>query len=119
MEAAHANRNPGRTKPPRQIHRARILIRLHANQRHQRFAAAQFADQPIDPHPRVGLIDRSNLDIDVRAQRLPLLAIERKAVKHGQRIRRHGGPEPLNHVAVVIVVRRLDQYQAQTFHHFT
>ncbi len=72
------------------------------------FCRADSLIKPFHTHPRVGLVNRGDLDIHVVAQRLSFFAIERKPVQHRQRIRRHGGAQPLNNVTVVIVVGWLD-----------
>jgi hypothetical protein len=49
-----------------------------------------------------------DLDFDVLAQDVSLLAIAGQTVKCGQRIRRDRRTKPLDHVPVIIVVRRFD-----------
>ena len=63
------------------------------------------------PHARIRLVNERDLDIDVIAQHVTFLAIERKPVQYRERIRRNRRAEPLDRIAVIIVVRRLDQKQ--------
>ncbi len=51
--------------------------------------------------------------LDIRAEHLPLGAVGGDAVDRGQRIRRDHRAPPADHVAVVVVVRRLDQHQLE------
>ena len=107
-----ATANAGRTERPRNIERARILVRLHADQRHQAEIAvargsARSSAGMFDAG--VGLVDDVDLDLDVGTEHAPLRAIRGNAVDRGERIRRDHRPPPADHVAVVVVVRRLDQ----------
>jgi hypothetical protein len=86
-----------------------------------------YADQ--QHHPRAGLFDKRrhvrrayvrirfvesvDLYLNVVAKHLLLGAFKGKPVEHRQRIRWDGGSKPLYDVTVVIVVRRLDQYEAE------
>ena len=63
----------------------------------------------------VGFVEGADFDFDLLAQHAALSAIERQAVQHGQRIGRNGGAEPLDDVAVIVVMRRLDQHQRESF----
>ena len=66
-----------------------------------------------DVDPRVGLVDRRDVDGDIRPQHLPLGAIGGDAIDGGERIRRDHRPPPADHVSVVVVVRRLDQNELE------
>ena len=97
-----------------QIEHVRELVRLHADEHHH--AIACFADhrrQFLRPDPRVGLVQRMNLDLDIVAEHVPLFAVEREPVKCRERVRGDGRTQPLDHVPVVIIMRRLDQDQAK------
>ena len=63
---------------------------------------------------RVGFVEGADFDFDIVAKHAALFAIERQAVEHSQRIRRNGGTEPLDDIAIVVVVRRLDQHQRES-----
>ena len=38
----------------------------------------------------------------------------RQAINGGERVGRHGGPHPLHHISVFVVVRRFDQDELET-----
>src|SRR5260370_33362867 len=63
---------------------------------------------------RIALVKGRNDDFDIITEYAPLLTVERKAVKHRERIRGNGGAEPLDDVSVIIVVRRFDQDQRES-----
>ena len=115
MEAAHDDRDAGGAERPRDIERAGILVRLHADQPDQAEAAVALEAREQRRHvdAGVGLVDRLDLDLDVRAEHLPLGAIAGDAVNRGQRIRRNRRAPPADDVAVVAVVRRLDQNEQE------
>ena len=76
VEAADADRQPGGEERPREIDRARKLVRLHADQADQRLAAG-LADHPDDlvrPDPPVGLVIGVQADVDVRPEHLAAAA---------------------------------------------
>src|SRR5262245_39463932 len=91
------------------------LVRLHADQTDQD-ATALFADHTNDairPHPPVGLIEGVESDFDFWPQYLAPTHVFSKCVQAGQRIGRNGRADPLNGIAVVVVVRRLDHHKMQ------
>jgi hypothetical protein len=57
----------------------------------------------------IALIEGGDDHVDILAQHGALFAVERQAVQHRQRIRGNGGAELLDDVAVIVVVRGLDQ----------
>src|SRR5580704_4257731 len=111
MKPTNADLNSRRAQRPRNIHRPRKLIRLHANQRDQSRLFAKFARNAIRPDMRISFVQRLDDDVDVIPQHAPLLAVERKAIDHRQRVRRNRRPQPLDDVAVIVVVRWFDQNQ--------
>ena len=56
-----------------------------------------------------------DLNLDVFAQNVLLGALEGKTIQDRQRIGRNSRPDPLNDIAVVVVMRRLDQHEAESF----
>ncbi len=74
-------------------------------------APASLPRDALRPDVSIGLVVSGDFDLDILAQHSALFAIEREAVHHRQRVRRNRRTEPLDHVAIVVVVRRLDQYQ--------
>jgi hypothetical protein len=126
VAAEHAHR-PGDMEPPNpdlnpalaqrlcQIERVRELIRLHADHHHHpgvRFL--DHASQAFGTDARVRFVKWVNLDLDVVAEHVPLRAVARQAKDRRERVRRNGRAEPLDHIAVVVVMRRLDENQAKT-----
>src|ERR1700722_18720930 len=90
--------------------RARILVRLHADQTHH--AAAGGADafghgRHIDDG--VALVAGFDLDIDVGAERAVVGALPHQPIDAGETVRRQRRTQPLDDVAVPVVMRRLDQ----------
>src|SRR5262245_1203204 len=55
-----------------------------------------------------------NVDLDIRPEHAPLGAILRETVERGERSRRYRRTQPLDDVAIVVVMRRLHQHQAKT-----
>ena len=88
------------------VERARILVRLHADQAEQAEIAvlAEAPDQLLDVDAGIGLVDDVDVDLDVLSQDVPLRRIERQAVNGGERIRRDQRPPPTDDVAVVVVM---------------
>jgi hypothetical protein len=54
-----------------------------------------------------------NVDLDIRPEHAPLGAILRETVERGERSRRYRRTQPLDDVAIVVVMRRLHQHQAK------
>jgi hypothetical protein len=113
VETADADRDSGRQERPGKIDGARELVGLHPDQRDQG-AAARSADSPNDPvrpDPAVGLVIGIESDGDVRAEQLAALGVLCQAVQGCEGIGGNRRPQPLNGIAVVVVMRRLDQHQ--------
>ena len=115
VETADDDRDPGRTQRLGDVQRARILVRLHADQadKAEILVGAHIGDDAVDAHPRIGLVDRRDVDVDVGAENLALRAIVDQAIDAGQRIRRHRRAVPADDIAVVVIMRRLDQHDAE------
>lgn len=94
---------------------ARDLVRLHADQHHH--AGIGRFDQPgqaIGTDMRIGLIEKMDSDIHVAAQHVSVGAVPGDAGQRRQRVGGYGGAEPLDDIAVVVVVRRLEQHETKT-----
>jgi hypothetical protein len=116
MEPADPHLDSAIYQTLRQVERMRELVRLHPDQHHH--SRARVLDHPrqfLRPDPRVRLIERMNLDLHIRSERMPLLTIPRQPINRRQRVRRNRRSEPLDHITVVIVVRRLYENQAKAF----
>jgi hypothetical protein len=71
--------------------------------------AGQLARETLDADAGVVLVHGLDVDVDVVAEDAPLAAVEGEAMHDGERVRWNGGAEPLDDVAVVVVVRGLNQ----------
>ena len=110
MKAAHDHGQAQCAEFSAEIERARILVRLHADQPDH--AAAGSADalrygRHIDDG--VALVAGLDLDIDVGAEHAVVGAFSHQPVDAGERVRRQGRAHPLDDIAVPVVMRRLDQ----------
>ena len=115
MEAAHRHRQAGLEEVAGEVDGVRELVGLHADQADQRLAAgaADVGHDAVGPHPGIGLVERLDQDVDVGAQHLALPAVLAQPVERGQGVGRDVGPQPRDRIAVVVVVRRLDQNQVE------
>ncbi len=115
MEAAEADLIARRAKLTRDIHGARKLVRLHPDDADQRPAAPalEVADDPAREHAAIGLVVGVDLDPDARAQNLALAGVLGQAVHAGERVGRQRRAEPLDRIAVVVVVGRLDENEGE------
>ena len=114
VEPANADRDVLLPKPGGDVEGARKLVRLDADQHHK--ALIGRLDLPGDlvrADAGVGLVNGDNVEVDIGTKDLPLAAIPREPVKARQRIGRDWGAEPLDDVAIIIIVGRLDQDQPE------
>src|SRR5262252_3079041 len=97
------------------IEGARILVRLDANECKQPKIAvtAKPLDQFGHVDARMRLVNCLDVDRNVRPENLALCAIGCDAVDGGQRIRRNHCAPPAYHVAIVVIVRWLDQNELE------
>ena len=115
MKAADADRQASGEEWSRQIDGARKLVRLHAHESDQRPPArpADFADDPVGPDPPVGFVKGLEADFDARAEHLTPGGVSRERIQARQRIGRDDRLDPLDRIAVVVVMRRLDQHEPE------
>ena len=115
MEAADHHWNAGGAQRPRDVERARKLVRLHADQPDHAEAAMarELRDNVFGADARVGLVNRGNVDLDISTEHLPRHRVLRERVEAGERIGRDRGADPLNDVALVVIVRGLDQHELE------
>ena len=110
MEAAHDDLDAGVEELFSDVDRAGKLISLHANEAdHCAVRSLQAADQFVETHDRIGLVDHLDFDVDILSKNVPAPALVHQAVDHGQRIGRYGGTCPLDDITVIIIMGRLDQ----------
>jgi hypothetical protein len=110
MEAADHHRNVELAKGASEVERARKLVRLDADQADE--PAAPGLDplrHRLDVNDLVALVIGFEFDIDVGAKRFLFCASGEKSVDAGEAVRRDSGEPPLDDVAVVVVMRRLDE----------
>jgi hypothetical protein len=86
VETTGQHRQAGVDEGTRDIHRARKLVRLNANQTDQCPAAslADRADDPLGPYAAVGLVVGVQLDIDIRPEDLTLARVLGKRIEAGE-----------------------------------
>ena len=114
MKPADGHLHAAREKRLRQIERVRKLIRLHADEHHHaRAGLLDHAREAFRTDARVRLVKGMDLDLDVITEDMALGAIAGQAIKRRERVGRNGGAQPLDHVAVIVVVRRLDENEAK------
>ncbi len=115
MKAADGDRQPGGKERLRQIDRARKLVRLHADQADQRAAAvaADHADDLLGPDPPVGLVIGVQADLDAGPEHFAAAGVLGQRVQAGERVGRDRRAQPLNRIAVVVVMRRLDHHEME------
>jgi hypothetical protein len=112
VKAADANLDAARAQQARDIHGAGELVRLHAHQPDE--PALDFADRAGDAlrlDASVGLVEHGDDDVDIGTQHAALGAVAGETIKIGERRRRDRRAQPLDDVAVIVVMRRLDQNQ--------
>ena len=92
------------------VERTGILVRLDPDEGHQPKLAvtSQTGEKARDGDSRVRLVDRLDIDGNLRPKNLPFRAIRGDAVNSRKRVRRDHRAPPPGHIAVVVVVRRLD-----------
>src|SRR5208337_1551600 len=92
------------------------LVGLDSDQQHD--AAVRVALEPANYRTHrdsgVCLVVRRDLEINSGAEDGPRLSVQREAVDTRQRTRRHEAAPPLDEIAVVVVMRRLDQFDKKS-----
>ncbi len=110
VEPADRHRDAALAQRAGDIERARELVRLHADQDdHAAVALRDQLGQTPGTDARIGLVEGVDDDLDVLAEDAALGAIAREPRQRRQRVRRNGGAIPLDDIAIVIVMGRLDQ----------
>ena len=110
VEAANGHRRAGGAELAGQVQRPGELVRLNPNEPHQHPPPilAELPDEARRIDVGIGLVQGAHPDLHTRAQHLALGAVQGDTVHGGQAVRRQGGAPPLDHIAVVVVMRRLD-----------
>jgi hypothetical protein len=88
-----------------------ILVGLNTDEGDQSEIAVmpQTGQEARDDDPRVRLINRLDIDGDIRSKNLAFGAIGGDAVNSRKRVRRDHRAPPADDVAIIVVVRRFDQ----------
>jgi len=115
VKAADADRQLGVEERLCQIDRARKLIGLDTNKSDQTAAAFTLdqADDVAGLNPPVGLIICVEPHFDAGTQHLAPPRVFRERIQASQRIRWDRRPQPLDRVAVVVIMRRLDHHEVE------
>jgi hypothetical protein len=111
MEPADSNRDSRFPKRSRDVKRARVLVRLNADQRDQAEArmTLEAGKERGQVDAGIGLIDSHDLDVDIGPKHLPFSAIGGYAINGGERVGRNYPAPPADHVSLVVIVRWFDQ----------
>jgi hypothetical protein len=93
------------------VKRPRILVRLNADEGDKPVitVAPEAGEQRGHVDSRIGLVNDIDGDVHVRTEHLALDAIGCNAVHRGERVRGNHRAPPTDDVAVIVIVRRLDQ----------
>ena len=106
VEAAHGDLHARRPEGPGDVERARILVRLHADQSDKPEIAvlAQGREQRRHVDAGIGLVEDRDVDGDVWPERFPLGAIDGDPVDRRQRVGGDHRAPPADHITVVVVM---------------
>jgi hypothetical protein len=97
-------------KLPGELEGTGILIRLHPHQGHESGACgANPSDRAFDVDDRIALVIGVDLDLDLGAQDPRLGAFGQQAVDARQAVGGNGRAAPLDDIALLVVMRGLDQ----------
>src|SRR6516225_105194 len=108
MKPANADGQALMQKRSRQINGAGKLVRLNPNQADKRSTtgAADHSDHPIGSNAAIGLVISVDADRHVGAEHLPPTGVFGKTVEASKRVRRYRRLDPLNWIAIAVVMRR-------------
>ena len=104
------HRHAERAELPPEIERARILIRLNADQAdHAAAGGVDASHRGLGVDDGVALVAGFDLDVHVGTENAIARALFDQPVGARQTVRRQRRAQPLNDIAVVVLVRALDQ----------
>ena len=110
MEAADDDRQVGGTEPSGKVHGAGKLIGLYPDQPDKSPAGLPDpADDTVDIDDGVGFVVSFQSDLDFGAERVCSRTIGECAIDDSEAVRGDSRAKPLNDIAVIVVMRRLDQ----------
>ena len=118
MEAADGDVDALLAELARDRHGAGELVRLHADEADEAAMAglADLGRDLLDRDPDVHLVIGVDLDRDILAEDLAGGAVLRDRVERGHGVRRDPCLPPLDDVAVLVVMRRLDDLDVKSLH---
>lgn len=115
VEAADADLNAASAQRCSDIERPRKLIRLDPDQHHHAGTGAlDHARKASRPDTRVSLVVDVDFNVHIRAENGAFRTILRQSIQRGERIGGDRRTQPLNDVTVFIVMRRLNEHEAET-----
>ena len=117
MEAADHHRKARGAELAREVERVRELVGLDSHQPDQRPGAAPLdvAGDARRNDMLVALVDRMEVEADVRPQHAAFGGIAGEAVQRGERVGGQDRPPPDDRIAVVVIMRRLDHVEIELF----
>ena len=105
MKTTHDDRKAERPELPSEVECARILIRLHADQAdHAAAGGANALRHSGNIDDGITFVTGLDLDIDVGTEHAIIRALLDQPIDAGEAVRRQGRAQPLDHVAVPVVV---------------
>ena len=111
MKTADTDPDTGGSQRPGHIHGVRELVRLNADEADHAATAIglNLSNDFLRLNTGVGFIGGPDDDIDVGSEKPPVDGIGEQPVERRQRVRRYGRAKLLDDIAVIVVMRRLDQ----------
>ena len=115
MEAADHHRQAGGAELAGEVERMVELVGLDSDQADQRAPAAplQIPGDPRRHDMLVALVDRDQVEVDVRPEHLALRRVAGQPIQSGERIGGQDRPPPDDRIAVVVIMRRLDHHEME------
>jgi hypothetical protein len=115
MKAPDADGKPGLEEWSGNINGARELIGLNADKANQGFATVlrDHAYDLLRPYAPVGFIKGVDLDLNVGAEDAAAFRIDRQTVQASQCVGGDGRAEPLDRIAVIIVMSGLYKHDME------
>src|SRR5262245_46921106 len=76
--------------------------------------AAKSRQELLDVDAGMNLVEDRNVDFGIGTEHGAPRGIAPETIENGKRVRRDEGAQPLNDVAIVVIMRRLDQNQLES-----
>ena len=116
VEATDRNRQACGTELAGEVECARVLVRLDTDQTNHRSPALclQVTNNALWPRPLVGLVACFDFEMDAGAQQVSLSRVISERIHTSECIGRHDRAEPLDRVAVIVVMGRLDEDERES-----